>query len=83
MAVLSILSATSVFASAVSGAAIARRNDYPAQPPCSYPFTPFNYGGCYVDPSIPNRALDFATNMDFQNMTVEKCTASCKGKFCV
>ena len=86
MAVISILSATlaaSVFASAVNGAAIARRYDYPAQPPCSYPYTPFNYVGCYIDPSIPNRALDFATHLDFQNMTVEKCTASCKGKFCV
>ncbi|MCJ1478920.1 hypothetical protein MMC13_007604 [Lambiella insularis] len=57
------------------------RNDYDAQPPCTYPFTPFVYSGCYVDPSSPiqNRALDYSpTGQNQANMTVEWCTASCK-----
>ena len=76
--ILSATLATSFLTSAVNGAAIERRTNYPPQAPCSYPYTPFDYVGCYVDPSIPNRALDYATDLDFQSMTVEKCTASCK-----
>jgi hypothetical protein len=61
--------------------ALAKRNDYPGVPPCSYPYTPFDYVGCYVDPSLPNRALDYGTGLPTNNMTVELCTAECKCKF--
>ena len=55
------------------------RDDYASQAPCSYPFTPFDYVGCYVDISIPTRSLIWSPNLDFGSMTVEKCVAACKG----
>lgn len=61
-----------------SGAAVLKRNDYPPLPPCSYPYTPFDYVGCYVDPSSMARALDFSAGGLSQTMTVEFCTATCK-----
>lgn len=60
-----------------SGAAVLKRTDYPPLPPCSYPYTPFNYVGCYVDPSV-QRALDFSAGGLSQSMTVDFCTATCK-----
>ena len=49
------------------------------QPPCTVPYTPFKYVGCYSDPSVP-RALPFEpSGYNWQNSTVEKCTAACKG----
>lgn len=66
--------------SSVAAAALIPRNDYAAQPPCTYPFTPFDYVGCYVDPSTPYRALTFNPQIPRDNMTVELCVASCKGQ---
>jgi len=47
-------------------------------PPCTSPFLPFVYTGCFQDPSTPN-ALSFRSSLDTQSMTVEKCVAECKG----
>ncbi|KAF2676831.1 WSC-domain-containing protein, partial [Lentithecium fluviatile CBS 122367] len=47
-------------------------------PPCVYPYTEFVYSGCYVD-SVGSRALPFQTELEFNNATVEQCTAYCKG----
>ena len=69
--------AASLLCSAVEAGSIFARNDYPPQPPCSYPFTLFKSVGCYADPP-GSRALEFATGMDMLNMTIELCTASCK-----
>lgn len=46
-------------------------------PPCLSPFKPFVYGGCYQDGS-PG-ALNFRSDLDQQDMTLEKCMAECKG----
>jgi hypothetical protein len=54
---------------------------YAGAPPCSYPYTPFDYVGCYVDPSLPQRGLDWGSDLPTNNMTVELCTAECKGEF--
>ena len=78
---LTASAAASLLGSAVEAGVIPLlpRNDYPAQPPCMYPYTPFVYSGCYVDPSLPTRALDWSPDLNSQNMTVELCTSSCKG----
>ncbi|KAL8994275.1 MAG: hypothetical protein Q9169_005710 [Polycauliona sp. 2 TL-2023] len=56
------------------------RTDGPTAPPCSVPFTPYLYAGCYTDTKSP-RALSFSpVGQDRQSMTVEKCAAVCKGK---
>ncbi|PVH95642.1 WSC-domain-containing protein [Periconia macrospinosa] len=55
---------------------VARNN--PPQPPCVYPYTKFVYSGCFVD-SVSSRALPFMTELEFNNATVEQCTAYCKG----
>ncbi|OCL14883.1 WSC-domain-containing protein [Glonium stellatum] len=47
-------------------------------PPCSYPYTPFIYSGCYYD-AVYNRSLPFMAPIEFNNATVEQCTAACKG----
>ncbi|MCJ1322778.1 hypothetical protein MMC15_008128 [Xylographa vitiligo] len=77
---LTASAAASLLGSAVEAGVIPLlpRNDYPAQPPCMYPYTPFVYSGCYVDPSLPTRALDWSPDLNSQNMTVELCTSSCK-----
>ena len=62
-----------------ANANIFARDDYPAQPPCSYPYTSFLYTGCYVDASLP-RPLNYDPHLDITNMTVQLCTASCKGE---
>ena len=82
-----IMAARSLFAasfiafilSASASLDLVARNDYLAQAPCTYPFTSFNYVGCFADNST-TRALLFSPNLPGQNMTVELCTASCKGK---
>lgn len=48
------------------------------QPPCVYPYTDFVYSGCFVD-AVYNRSLPFETALEFNNATVEQCTAWCKG----
>ncbi len=50
----------------------------PDLPPCTSPFQPFIYSGCYQEPSGHN-ALSFRSSLDQQNMTVEMCVAECKG----
>lgn len=47
-------------------------------PPCSYPYTPFIYSGCFYD-SVSTRSLPFMAPIEFNNATVEQCTAACKG----
>ena len=78
--ILSFASGAAISYPDLTGTLVAR-NDYPALPPCSYPYTPFTYVGCYVDPSTPARALGWSPNLSFNNMTVEECTASCKGQY--
>ena len=56
----------------------ARRNSIVPAPPCTYPFTNFNYVGCYTDPSTV-RALIFDPGLDFDTMTPSLCIAACKG----
>ena len=69
----------SAFLTSHSFASLVARNDGPTSPPCSVPFTPYLYAGCYTDPGTP-RALVFApVGLDRQKMTVETCTAVCKG----
>jgi hypothetical protein len=48
------------------------------QPPCAYPYTNFVYSGCYAD-AVYNRSLPFETKLEFNNATVQQCTAWCKG----
>ncbi|KAG6278628.1 hypothetical protein E4U47_005141 [Claviceps purpurea] len=47
-------------------------------PPCTEPFKPFGYSGCFQEGRGGN-ALIFRSSLDAGNMTVEKCTAECKG----
>lgn len=47
-------------------------------PPCTSPFQPFVYAGCFKDPSSPP-ALTFRSSLSTQNMTIEICVAECKG----
>ncbi|KAK0709123.1 WSC domain-containing protein [Lasiosphaeria miniovina] len=54
-----------------------RANEVPL-PPCSGSYTPFAYSGCFTDSGSSN-ALTFRSPLDTQSMTVEKCTAECKG----
>ncbi|KAF2640151.1 WSC-domain-containing protein [Massarina eburnea CBS 473.64] len=60
-----------------SGQLLSIRNN-PPQPPCVYPYTKFVYSGCFGD-SVSSRALPFMTELEFNNATVEQCTAYCKG----
>ena len=71
--------ALSAFTSTVGATNLLERNSAPSAPPCSYPFTPFVYVGCYTDTSVP-RTLPFSTGLNTYNMTVELCVASCKGQ---
>ncbi|KAG6053059.1 hypothetical protein E4U17_005071 [Claviceps sp. LM77 group G4] len=47
-------------------------------PPCTETFKPFGYSGCFQEGRDGN-ALIFRSSLDAGNMTVEKCTAECKG----
>ena len=75
--------AATLFAGASASGAL-KRNEEPAQPSC-VDFTPFVYAGCFQDPSSPERALLYNSNLPTQNMTVEICVAFCKGTslFCL
>lgn len=54
-------------------------NEEPAQPSC-VDFTPFVYGGCYQNPGNGGpHTLLYTSNLDSQNMTIEKCVSFCKG----
>lgn len=50
----------------VSANVIVKRNEEPAQPSCTN-FTPFVYAGCFQDPSSPERALLYNSNLPTQN----------------
>jgi hypothetical protein len=47
--------------------------------PCTSPFTPWTYVGCYDDSVHNPSTLPFDTFGPFNNMTVELCISSCKG----
>lgn len=47
-------------------------------PPCVDAFQPFIYSGCYADTGNPH-ALSLRSQLDQQNMTIEKCVSVCKG----
>ena len=47
--------------------------------PCTTPFTPWKYVGCYDDSIHNPSTLPFDTFGPFDNMTVELCISSCKG----
>jgi hypothetical protein len=47
-------------------------------PPCTAPFQPFVYAGCYSD-AASKGALSMRTTLSTGNMTVEQCVAECKG----
>ncbi|KAK3505006.1 WSC domain-containing protein [Neurospora crassa] len=47
-------------------------------PPCLDPFQPFIYSGCYADTGNPH-ALSLRSQLDQQDMTIEKCVSVCKG----
>ena len=46
-------------------------------PPCTDKYTPFTSDGCYTN---ADNALILRSSAPSQGMTVEKCTAICKGK---
>ncbi|KAF2495308.1 WSC-domain-containing protein [Lophium mytilinum] len=80
---MSIKTLSSAFAlaallsSATAHTTLQRRTQTPL-PPCSYPFTDFVSSGCYVD-SVSSRTLPFMAPIEFNNATIEICTAACKG----
>jgi len=47
--------------------------------PCTSPFTPWKYVGCYNDQVHDPSTLPFDTFGPFDNMTTELCISSCKG----
>ncbi|KAG6089703.1 hypothetical protein E4U15_001737 [Claviceps sp. LM218 group G6] len=47
-------------------------------PACTESFKPFVYSGCFQDGKSGN-ALIFRSSLDAGSMTVERCTAECKG----
>jgi hypothetical protein len=55
--------------------ALERRWDAPPLPPC-YSYKPYQYVGCFVDASP--KSLEYNPGLDFDTMTVETCTATCK-----
>lgn len=71
-------SAAATLLSGTSASVVVQRNEEPAQPSC-VSFTPFVYAGCFEDPSSPERALLYNSNLPTDAMTVEKCVAFCKG----
>jgi hypothetical protein len=80
--VAAVSAALAILVSTTTAAAVdhslSRRNAIVPAPPCTYPFTNFNYVGCYTDPSSP-RALIFDPGLDFDTMTPSLCIAACKG----
>ncbi|KAG5964532.1 hypothetical protein E4U57_005212 [Claviceps arundinis] len=47
-------------------------------PPCTESFKPFGYSGCFQEGKGGN-ALIFRSSLEPGNMTIERCTAECKG----
>lgn len=45
-----------------------------ALPPCTAPFQPFVYKGCFQEQTLP-----FRSTLPSNNMTVEVCASECKG----
>lgn len=79
-AIIKFLLAVPTIFTSHSLANLVRRTDGPTAPPCSVPFTPYLYAGCYSDTRSP-RALAFSpVGQNRQEMTIEKCAAVCKGK---
>lgn len=58
---------------------LVKRNSPPILPSCSN-YTAYKYAGFFADQSTPTTSLIWHTNLNSQNMTVEICTAYCKGK---
>jgi hypothetical protein len=56
-------------------ATIRRRNDAPPLPPCTS-FTPYTYVGCFYEANP--MTLQYNPNLDFDTMTIEICTSTCK-----
>lgn len=77
--VAAFLAAPCLFVNAYPG--IHRRTDYASVPPCTYPYTSFDYVGCFTDSQNPF-TLSFNPDLDSKSVTVELCTASCKGILC-
>lgn len=48
------------------------------EPPCPTEFEPFEYAGCYAD--TDGKSLVYRSSEASDDMTVEKCSAICKGK---
>ncbi|KAH8884169.1 WSC-domain-containing protein [Thozetella sp. PMI_491] len=74
------MGASSLLATAVAAVAIIGRvqaTEY-ILPPCTSPFQPFVYSGCFSNPGNPN-ALSWQTDLSFNSVTVESCVAECKG----
>ena len=61
-----------------AGLSFVSANDIYNIPPCTQPYTPFIYSGCYTENTSGARALPFNPSLSFNSMTVERCTAACK-----
>ena len=48
--------------------------------PACTPATPFVYAGCFSDTGSTD-ALEYRSELDYNNMTIEACVDFCKGKF--
>lgn len=75
--VTAFLAAPSLFVNAYGE--VHRRTDYASVPPCTYPYTSFDYVGCFTDSQNPP-TLIFNPQLPKTAMTVQLCTASCKGE---
>ncbi|KAF2878042.1 WSC domain-containing protein [Massariosphaeria phaeospora] len=66
---------------AICAAPLASAVDLFDEPPCPYAFTPFKYSGCYTDYLDFGglRALKYLSSIPGASVSIETCTASCKG----
>jgi hypothetical protein len=48
--------------------------------PACTPATPFVYAGCFSDTGSTD-ALEYRSELDYNNMTIEACVDFCKGNF--
>ena len=48
--------------------------------PACTPATPFVYAGCFSDTGSTD-ALEYRTELDYNNMTIEACVDFCKGNY--
>ena len=77
LAAFSLFSCTTAIPTSNQERSIERRWDAPPLPPCpAGDYTPFTYLGCYAQPSP--ETLQYNPNLNFNNMTVDTCTATCK-----